>query len=134
MNIQTVKINTKVDPRGNLSIVESNRDIPFEIKRIFYIWDNTCNHPRGGHAHKNLYQGLIAINGNCCVSVDDGQQKEVYSLNSPSECLIIRPGLWGEQYDFSRDCVLLVLASEYYEESDYIRDYKEFLEYVKRNS
>lgn len=131
MEFEIVRLNTRPDKRGNLTFVESLRDIPFEIKRIFYIWDNRVNHPRGGHAHKNLWQGLIAVHGSCRLVLDDGGERQHYELSDPRECVIIRPGVWGEQVDFSQDCVLLVLASEHYDESDYIRNYDEYLEYAR---
>lgn len=127
------KIKTIYDKRGNLSIIEGNKDIKFEILRIYYIWNNLINYPRGGHAHKKLYQALIAVHGSCKLTIDDGIAKKDFILNNADECLLIYPGLWRDLREFSHDCVLLVLASEYYDENDYIRDYDEYLNYVKSN-
>lgn len=131
MNLQIFKIRTLQDIRGNLSIIEASRDIPFSIKRVYYIWENLINYPRGGHAHKQLYQALIAVHGSCMLTVDDGKEKQDFILQNADECLLIPPGLWRDMKDFSKDCVLLVLASEHYEESDYIRNYYKYLEYVQ---
>ena len=130
MIIDRISVTTKYDTKGNLSILEGGRDIPFQIKRIFYIWNNTANYPRGGHAHKQLYQAFIAIHGSCNLSVDDGCEKIEQVLDNPSSCIVIPPGLWCDINNFSSDCALLVLASEYYNEDDYIRDYPTFLDYA----
>ena len=129
-DVRIIRHNTIYDPRGNLSVLESMEDLPFAFQRIFYIWNNLQNHPRGGHAHKNLYQALIAVHGSCKLIVDDGRSREEFVLNNAGECIIIPPGIWGEQIEFSEDCVLLVIASEHYNEADYIRDYQEYLLYV----
>ncbi|MDD3460329.1 MAG: FdtA/QdtA family cupin domain-containing protein [Mesotoga sp.] len=122
---------TKYDKRGNLSIIEAEKDIPFEIKRVYYIWDNKDNLPRGGHAHKELWEAMIALHGACKIKIDDGKSKVDYILSKPDKVLIFPPGYWRDLVAFADDCVLLVLASEYYDESDYIRDYEEYLKYIK---
>ena len=132
-DVQVISHKTIYDPRGNLSVLESVGNLPFTIKRIFYIWNNLRNHPRGGHAHKGLYQALIAIHGSCKLIVDDGHSRAEHVLNDAGKCIIVPPGIWGEQVEFSKDCVLLVIASEHYDESDYIRDYQEYLSYVNNN-
>ena len=132
-SVKIIQINTKIDIRGNLSIIEGMRDLPFEIKRIYYIWNNLDNSPRGGHAHRELYQAFIAMHGSCRLLIDDGREKKDFILNDPSSCLIMPPGLWREIYEFSNECALLILASDYYEESDYIRNYLDFVEYTGNN-
>lgn len=117
------------DERGSLVSIESTKNIPFEVKRIYYIF-NTQNKPRGFHAHKNLSQVLICVKGQCKVKLDNGKEKETILLDSPKRGLLIENLVWREMHDFSDDCVLLVLASDYYSESDYIRDYNNFLKAV----
>ncbi|MCZ8531809.1 sugar 3,4-ketoisomerase [Psychrobacillus psychrodurans] len=114
------------DKRGSLVSLESNRNIPFDIKRLYYIY-GTSDQPRGFHAHKALRQVLICVKGSCKILLDDGIEKRVYELNLPNKGILVEKMVWREMYDFSEDCVLLVLASEYYDEKDYIRDYSDFL-------
>ncbi len=116
----------KGDETGSLIALESFKNIPFEIKRVYYIF-NTCKElARGRHAHKNLKQVLICISGRCKIKLDDGKQQETIELNQKNKGLLIGEMIWREMFDFSNDCVLLVLASEYYDEEEYIRDYNEF--------
>lgn len=129
MSIQEHKI--LGDHRGKLVALESGIDIPFEIKRIFYIYGTQAGVPRGQHSHHAIKQYLIAVSGSCKVTLDDGKEKTTYELNKPNIGLFQDALIWGEMHDFSEDCVLLVLASEHYDEADYIRDYDEFLEHVK---
>ena len=119
------------DGRGQLIALEELRDIPFKIKRVYYIYDTGKNITRGYHAHKKLEQILICVHGKCKVRLDDGFEKEEVSLEKPNEGLYISKKIWREMYDFSSDAVLMVLASELYDESDYIRNYDEFLEVVE---
>ena len=119
------------DDRGQLIALEQFKEIPFHVKRVYYIYDTASGVARGFHAHKTLEQILICIHGSCKIRLDDGREQAVVPLNSPSEGLYVGPGMWREMFDFSPDAVLLVLASELYNESDYIRDYDGFLEYVK---
>jgi hypothetical protein len=132
MKIEINKVNTKFDTRGNLSIIEGERDLPFVIKRIFYIWDNAESYPRGGHAHKELYQSFICVHGDCMLKVTNGKETREVALDTPMYCVTVPPGLWVDIEDFSRDCVLMVLTSEFYNEDDYIRDFTEYLCYVER--
>lgn len=118
------------DERGSLIAIEGNMDIPFTIKRIYYIFAVQNGMRRGFHAHRELKQVLICVSGSCKILLDDGQTKETILLDSPSRGLLIDKMLWREMYDFSPDAVLLVLASEHYSESDYIRDYEKFLDVV----
>ena len=119
------------DERGQLVALEENRDIPFKIKRVYYIYDTGKGVHRGFHAHKSLEQILICIHGSCKILLDNGNEKKIVPLEKPYEGLYVSNDLWREMYDFSSDAVLMVLASEYYDESDYIRDYDEFLRYVR---
>ncbi|QPF32211.1 FdtA/QdtA family cupin domain-containing protein [Acinetobacter lwoffii] len=117
------------DDRGGLVAIESNQSIPFAVKRLYYIF-NTVDKPRGFHAHIDLKQVAICLKGSCRFILDDGHQKEEIVLNSAAQGLLIEGLTWREMHDFSVDCVLLVLASEHYDENDYIRDYKDFLKKV----
>lgn len=118
------------DDRGMLVALEEFVDIPFEIKRVYYMYDTTEGVHRGFHAHKSLEQILICIHGSCKVMMDNGLEKKIISLEKPYEGLYIPNNMWREMYDFSTDAVLLVLASEVYKEEDYIRDYNQFLQMV----
>ena len=118
------------DYRVMLVSLEEYKDIPFEIKRVYYMYDTKKNVHRGFHAHKSLEQILICIHGSCKVLLDNGTEKKIVSLEKPYEGLYIANNMWREMYDFSEDAVLMVLASEYYKEEDYIRDYNEFLRMV----
>ncbi len=120
------------DPRGNLTPIEGGGDIPFEIKRIYYLYDVPSGESRGAHAHKALQQLIIAPNGSFTITLDDGVNKKAFTLNRPYQGLLIVPGIWRDLDDFSSGAVLLCLASEHYAEGDYIRDYKEYLEFKAR--
>lgn len=120
------------DERGQLVALEELKDIPFNIKRVYYMYDTVEGVHRGYHAHKALEQILICIHGSCRILLDNGSEKETVLLNKPYEGLYVANVMWREMYDFSPDAVLMVLASEYYDETDYIRDYDEFLNYIKR--
>ncbi|HEQ3588121.1 sugar 3,4-ketoisomerase [Vibrio harveyi] len=115
------------DERGSLVALEANKLIPFDIKRVYYLFDMQPDLPRGFHAHKALVQVAVCLKGSCEILMDNGQEKEIVKLNSPSQGLVIDVMQWHEMSDFSEDCVLLVLASDVYDESDYIRDYSNFL-------
>ena len=125
-NCKLLSIPKIEDPRGNLSVIE-NDVIPFEIKRVYYLYDTKKGIARGFHAHKNLTQVVVAVRGSCRFVLDNGQEKTSVQLDNPTQGLLIESGIWREMYDFSEDCVLMVLASQLYDESDYIRDYEEFL-------
>ena len=118
------------DERGHLVIVEGQKDIPFDIRRIYYITKVPENTIRGFHAHKELQQVLLCLNGTVKISVSDPFEKQIFTLDNPSKGLYIGPGLWREMYDFSPAAVLLVIASEYYTEDDYISDYRKYCEYA----
>lgn len=117
------------DQRGGLVAIESNLSIPFEINRLYYIF-NTTSQSRGFHAHIELKQVAICVKGSCRFILDNGHVREEVILSSPTQGLHIEALTWREMHDFSEDCVLLVLASEHYDESDYIRDYQDFLNKV----
>ena len=118
------------DFRGQLIAIEQLKDIPFEIRRVYYIYDTLPGVRRGFHAHKQLQQLLVCTSGSCKVLLDDGKEKKVIKLEKPTEGLFVKEGIWHEMYSFSTDAVLMVLASGYYDESDYIRNYEEFLDYL----
>ena len=115
------------DDRGQLIALEEGIDIPFSIKRVYYMYDTIEGVRRGFHAHRKLEQILVCVSGSCKVLLDNGSERKVVPLEKPYEGLYIESGMWREMFDFSPDAVLLVLASELYDESDYIRDYDEFL-------
>lgn len=118
------------DDRGSLVALEANESVPFDIKRVYYIFGTKEGVSRGFHAHRNLKQIAICVTGSCRFVVDDGYKREEIVLDSSNKGLVIDDLTWREMHDFSPDCVLLVLASEYYDESDYIRDYDEFIKVV----
>ena len=115
------------DKRGNLSVIEQNKHIPFEIQRIFYLYDIATGESRGGHAHRECHQFLIALNGSFEVLIDDGTTKKTITLTEPHQGLHIPPMIWAEELNFSQGAICLVLASLPYDESDYIRSYSDFL-------
>lgn len=117
------------DVRGNLTPIESGGDIPFDIKRIYYLYDVPSGESRGAHAHKELQQLIIAANGSFTITLDDGKNKKSFTLNRPYQGLLIVPGIWRDLDNFSSGAVLLCLASEHYMATDYIRDYDKFLLY-----
>lgn len=119
--------------KGNLSVIENQKDIPFDIKRIYYLYDVPGGEKRGAHAHKELYQLIIAANGSFRVTLDDGKEKKEFYLNRPYQGLLVKPGIWRDLDEFSSGSVCLVLASEGYDEGDYIRNYKDFLTFRKNN-
>ena len=117
---------------GNITVAENRRTIPFDIKRVYYLYDVPSGVSRGGHAHKQLFQLIVAVSGSFTVTLDDGQVKRSFVLNRPHQGLFVCPGIWRILDDFSSGSVCLVLASEKYDETDYIRDYDEFLEFKGR--
>lgn len=119
------------DQRGNLTVAEQFKNVPFGIKRVYWVYDVPGGESRGGHAHKECKEFIIAVSGSFHVTLDDGTDKKSYLLNHPYQGLLVETGIWRTLDDFSSGAVCLVLASELYDESDYIRDYDEFLEYVK---
>lgn len=118
---------------GNITIVEGIKNVPFDVKRIYYLYDIPGGEDRGGHAHKELRQLIVAASGSFNVLLDDGLNKKVVTLNRPDYGLLVVPGIWRELMEFSSGAICLVLASEIYNESDYIRQYAEFKEYKNVN-
>lgn len=119
------------DPRGNLSFIESNKHVPFEIKRVYYTYDIPGGETRGGHAHKKLQQLIIAVHGSFDIILDDGTRKRIVHLNRSNTGLFLTKMIWREITNFSSGSVCLALASEFYDEGDYYRDYNEFIKAVK---
>ena len=128
MNIEIIDIPKIKDTRGNLAVIEK-QILPYKIKRVYYLYDVPSDAYRGGHAHKEQYEFLIAVSGSFEVVLDDGNTKETVMLNKPDKGLLIPTGVWRELQNFSAGSVCLVLASGEFDEGDYIRDYSEFLNY-----
>lgn len=132
MNYKILDFDIKGDERGSLIAIEGNYDIPFEIKRIYYVFGSNRHVVRGKHAHKRLEQVIICIAGSFDFIVDDGENRELIHLNKPNIGLYTPINLWGEFTNFSSDCIALVLASEKYDESEYIRNYDQFLREISK--
>jgi len=128
--IKTVSFKPLGDERGSLVALEGMKSLPFDIKRVYYIFGTKDNVVRGFHAHVNLKQVAVCVIGSCRFILDDGSHKEEIILDSPTTGLVIEDMVWREMYDFSPDCVLMVLADQYYDELDYIRNYDDFKEKV----
>lgn len=126
-----LEFNVIDDERGSLLALEQFSEIPFDIKRVYFIYNTQQGVARGFHAHRNLEQVLLCVSGSCTVLLDNGNTRESISLSSPHQGLLIKSMIWREMHQFSIDCVLMVLASNYYIESDYIRDYNQFLKATK---
>jgi len=118
------------DHDGSLVALEKGADFPFEIKRVYYVWGTAANVVRGHHAHKELEQVIVVTSGRCDFTLDNGRERQTVHLERPNEGLYIRGNIWRTFSNFSPDCVVMVLASLHYDESDYIRDYDEFLKAV----
>lgn len=134
MEYQILTFEEHGDDRGTLIALEENKNIPFAIKRVYYMYDTGKDVRRGYHAHRQLEQVLVCVHGQCKILLDDGIEQQVIVLSNPNSGLYLKPGLWREMYDFSEDAVLMVLASEIYDEADYIRDYQKFTEYIAKKS
>ena len=119
------------DERGSLVALEAGKSVPFEIKRVYYLFATKDGVSRGFHAHKKLQQMAVWVAGKCRMVLDDGHTREEAWLDSPTKGLLVNDLVWHEMHDFSSDCVMLVLASEHYDESDYLRNYAEFLEEIR---
>ncbi|ECK8051595.1 FdtA/QdtA family cupin domain-containing protein [Campylobacter coli] len=131
MNYKMLNFNAKSDNRGSLIALENLKEIPFEVKRIYYIYDTKPDFPRGAHAHKELEQVLIMMDGSCELVLNDGKDIKNIILNRPDVGLFIGKNIWREMKNFSYGAKLLVLASDFYNEKEYIRNYDEFLRIVK---
>ena len=119
------------DPRGNLTVVEQLKEVPFDIKRVYWTYAVPGGESRGGHAHKKCQSFIIAVSGSFTVRLDDGHKHETYHLNHPYQGLLINTGVWRTLEDFSSGAVCLALASELFDENDYIREYDDFIRYVE---
>jgi len=126
--VRWIEFEVKGDERGKLIALEGERNIPFPIKRVYYIYGTKPGVARGFHAHKKLRQVAVCLAGRCRMVLDDGKRREEVWLDRPDRGLLIDRMIWREMHDFSEDCVLLVLASDVYREEDYIRSYKSFIE------
>lgn len=133
MDITKIQFPTHTNDTGSLSFLEAERHVPFPIQRIYYIYEVADGARRGFHAHKNLRQVMICIHGSCKILLDNGTEKEIVPLTRASEGLVVEGVIWREMFDFSPGAVLMVLASEYYDEEDYIRDYNKFMSYLEEN-
>lgn len=131
MEIKRIQFQQHGDDRGQLVALEEQKEIPFNIKRVYYMYDTGQGVRRGYHAHKRLEQILVCVHGSCLIHMDDGLSTEEVLLDKPYEGLYIANNIWREMYDFSADAVLMVLASELYDEQDYIRDYQKFMTYIR---
>lgn len=131
MNITMMQFQKHGDDRGALVSLEENKNIPFEVKRVYYMYDTKPGVKRGFHAHKELKQILFCPCGACTIMLDDGAEKVCVRLDDPTEGLVVEANVWREMYDFTPNAVLMVLASDYYDENDYIRDYDLFLQHVR---
>lgn len=130
LEIRLVDLPKITDPRGNLTVAEGCGEMPFDIKRAYWVYDVPAGESRGGHAHKRLRQLVIALSGSFTVTLDNGSERKTVLLNHPWQGLLIDTNIWRTLDDFSSGAVCLVLASEHFEEDDYIYDYDEFLKYV----
>lgn len=131
MKVQKYPFQVHGDERGQLIAIEELKETPFEIKRIYYMYDTKENVRRGYHSHRSLEQILVCVHGSCKIVFDDGYERKEVILNRPDEGVYVGPNIWREMFDFSPDAVLMVLASQPYDEKDYIRDYTQFIESVK---
>lgn len=130
LDIKLIELPKVNDPRGNLTFAEEQQLVPFGIKRAYWVYDVPAGESRGGHAHKRLKQMVIAVNGSFTVTLDNGYERRAVLLNHPWQGLVIDTNTWRTLDDFSSGAVCLVLASEHYDEDDYIYDYDEFLKYI----
>ena len=120
------------DRKGNLTVVQNGNTLPFDVKRVYYLYDVPGGEERGAHAHRKLSQLIIAASGSFTITLDDGNCKRSYFLNRPYQGLYVKPGIWRELTDFSSGAVCMVLASDVYMKEDYIRDYDEFINFRKK--
>ena len=132
-NCRLIELPKISDPRGNLTFIEGGKHVPFEIKRVFYLYDVPTGSDRGAHAHKQLQQFLVCLSGSFDVSLDDGKQKKIVHLNRPWQGMHIPPMIWASEFNFDAGSVCMVLASRLYDESDYYRDYGEFVANLKHD-
>lgn len=134
MDIKLIPLQLHGDERGSLFALEEEKNIPFKIKRVYYMLKTAKGVSRGFHAHKSLKQIAIALSGSCRFILDDGNERAEIVLNDPAQGLLIDSCMWREMHDFSEDCVLIVLANHLYDESDYIRNYDDFIKEIKNEN
>lgn len=134
MNYKMINFEMHGDDRGCLIALEKFNNVPFDIKRVYYIFDTKPNVTRGKHSHKELEQVLICTSGSCKIRLDDGVDKVEVLLDKPSKGLFVGKNLWREMYEFSEGCVLMVIANEYYDADEYVRNYDEFLAQVSASN
>ena len=134
MEIKLIQLQSHGDDRGSLVSLEEQKNIPFPIKRVYYMFDTKDKVRRGFHAHKKLKQLAIVLKGSCRFLLDDGKEKIKMLLDNPAQGLYIESFVWREMFDFSEDCVLVVLADAFYDEEDYVRNYEEFIKMVNHDS
>jgi len=130
MNNKIIELPKITDPRGNLTVAEANKNVPFDIKRTYWVYDVPGGECRGGHAHKQCLEFIVAVSGSFHVTLDNGKEKTTYLLNHPWQGLLVDTGVWRTLDDFSSGAVCMVLASEKFEEKDYIREYDDYLKYI----
>ena len=130
-DIKLINFDTKIDERGKLSIVQGMIDIPFDIKRIYYLYDIPIDSSRGSHGHKELQQVFIALSGSVKIKISDGHKEKIFLLEDPSKGLYVPKMMWRELEDFSKDAICMVLASAVFDSEDYIYNYDEFLKFKK---
>lgn len=128
---QVIKLPKISDKRGSLTVIENNKNIPFEVKRVYYIYDVPSGEKRAGHAHKALHQLIVAISGSFDVVIDDGYERKTFHLNCASHGLYIPPMVWRDIMNFSSGAVCVALASNFYDESDYYRNYQDFIKSIE---
>lgn len=131
MKYEIIELPKHIDPRGNLTVAEQHKNVPFDIKRVYWTYDVPGGESRGGHAHREIYELLVATSGSFTVTLNDGKDTATILLNHPWQGLLIPPGTWRTLNDFSSGAVCMVLASELYDEDEYINEYDEFLEIAK---
>lgn len=124
--VEWIELAEHKNDSGRLVIAEAEKNVPFAIRRVYCLLDLDIAKRRGFHAHRELQQLAVCVRGSCCFLLDDGREAKEIMLNQPQRGLMIRPMVWHEMFDFSEDCMLMVFASEHYDENDYIRDYGEF--------
>lgn len=134
MDNKIIELPKITDPRGNLTVVEANKNVPFDIKRTYWVYDVPGGECRGGHAHKQCLEFIVAVSGSFHVTLDNGKEKNTYLLNHPWQGLLVDTGVWRTLDDFSSGAVCMVLASEKFEEEDYIREYDDYLKYMENEN
>lgn len=134
MDNKIIELPKITDPRGNLTVAEANKNVPFDIKRTYWVYDVPGGECRGGHAHKQCLEFIVAVSGSFHVTLDNGKEKTTYLLNHPWQGLLVDTGVWRTLDDFSSGAVCMVLASEKFEEEDYIREYDDYLKYMENEN